>query len=593
MTGDGQARWRGRLGAGLMAAALVAGAWSAVTLLSGGFVLTGAFPVSSRDPWRPLGAAAFLFALAWLVHREGAGRTLRATTGRGPILLRRVALAAACAIFIAAAARNTGAAGGSDSSCYVLQADAFRHGQVALREPLARELPVAHAGAVFAPTGFLASPVDPYAAVPICGPGLAIAMAAASLAGGRAMMLVVPACGALLVWSTFLLGRRIDDDCCGAAASVLVAVSPIVLYQVVQPMSDIPAAALWVAATAAVARRDMRGAMAGGLLASAAVLVRPNLALPVPVLAGVLLAQPAPWRERSRLLAAFGAAAMPCLITLAWLNTRRYGSPLVSGYGETGALFALAHVQPNLARYTRWLIVTETPFVVLALVAPLWARRHLRRDAALVAATLLAIALIVSTYLAYTVFSDWWYVRFLLPALPLLLVLALAVWLSLGGNHPMARGALALVTCAILGAFYGHVARERRAFDLQSLESRFVLTGRYAGRALPDTAVVLAVQESGAVRHHGRRLTAMWDQLEPGELDRTIAWLTARGRPVFIALEDAETPLFRARFATQQFGRLDWPPQAEIHAAVRVFVYAAADRERFRRGVPLSPEHVR
>jgi 4-amino-4-deoxy-L-arabinose transferase-like glycosyltransferase len=370
-------------------------------------------------------------------------------------------------------------------------------------------------------------------------------------------------------------------------------VSPIALYQAVQPMSDVPAAALWVAATAAVARRDGHGAIAGGWLASAAVLVRPNLALPVPVLACVLLASRSPRRGRLRLVAMFVGAALPCLFALAWLNARRYGSPFVSGYGAAGALFALAHVPSNLQRYAGWLLSTETPFVLLACLAPWWAWRRRRREMPLAVATLVAVALIVSTYLAYTVFSDWWYVRFLLPAIPLALVLAAAVWLSLAGGRPIARGAIAIVTCVALGGFYVHVARERRVFELRSLESRFVLTGAYAARALPAGAVVLAVQESGAVRHHGGRLTAMWDQLDAADLDRGIGWLAARGRPVFIAVEDPEVPVFRARFAGQQFGGLDWPPRAVIHAPIRVLVYAAEDRARFRRGVPLSPEHVR
>lgn len=589
-TDRGLSRWRASVSALFAVAAVLAAAWAALIALSGGFALkTG---LSARNASRPLFVAAALLAIAWIVDRRSTRRVLAVIAGGRAQAAVRLALAAAAAVFVTAVAWNSAAAGGSDSSCYMLQAVAFREGQIALREPLAREIPIARPDAFFAPTGFLASPVERGAAVPICGPGLAIAMAAASLAGGAtAVALVVPACAALLAWFAFVLARRLDDEVCGVVTAVLVAASPIVIYQAVQPMSDIPAAALWVGAVAAAARRDARGAALAGLLGSAAVLVRPNLALPVAALAAFVVGRQAQPGVRLRAIAAFAVAALPCAIVLAWLNAERYGSPLVSGYGETSALFAWVHVGPNATRYARWLMWSETPVVVFALGAPYWAWRR-RRDAALVAAMGIGVVLIAGTYLAYSVFDDWWYVRFLLPAIPLLLAMAVAVLLAV---VPRPRARLALAVFLILGLvpWYLRVAAVGRAFDLHALESRFVKTGAYVDRATPASAVVLSVQQSGAVRYHGGRLSGMWDQLEPGELDGAIAWLERRGRPVFIALEDAELSRFRARFGAQQFGQLDWPPRAEIHGPIRVMVYAAGDRARYRRGEALIPEYVR
>ena len=194
----------------------------------------------------------------------------------------RVAAAAAACVLIAAVAWNTRAAGGSDSSCYVLQAEAFAHGRAALERPSAL-LPGAPA-AVFAPTGFVPSPRGAHDAVPICGPGLALAMAPAVLVGRDAVFLLVPAFAALAVWLTFAFGRQLDDAVTGAAAAVLVATSPIFLYQAVQPMSDVPAMALTLA-TFTLARRH---AAAAGACASLALLMRVNLA-PVVLLAVIAL----------------------------------------------------------------------------------------------------------------------------------------------------------------------------------------------------------------------------------------------------------------------------------------------------------------
>ena len=145
------------------------------------------------------------------------------------------------------------AAGGSDSSCYVLQAEAFAHGRATLSNPVAALLPDAPA-AVFAPTGFVPSRAQPAEAVPICGPGLALVMAGAFVVHRDAVFLVVPVFAALLVWLTFVFGRRVDDEVTGAAAAVLLACSPIFLYQAVQPMSDVPAAAVWLAALVLLGR---------------------------------------------------------------------------------------------------------------------------------------------------------------------------------------------------------------------------------------------------------------------------------------------------------------------------------------------------
>jgi hypothetical protein len=158
------------------------------------------------------------------------------------------------------------------------------------------------------------------------------------------------------------------------------------------------------------------------------------------------------------------------------------------------------------------------------------------------------------------------------------------VTLDLVRCAPRGRAVVAVCGCLILAAWYIHVAGTRQVFDLQALESRFLLAGQYAARALPPNAVVLSVQESGSVRYHGGRSTLMWDAIAPDALDRTIALLEAAGRPPFIVLEGAEEPRFRARFVGQRFGVLDWPPLAEIRAPVRVRIYDPAQRSRFFAG---------
>jgi len=241
-------------------------------------------------------------------------------------------------------------------------------------------------------------------------------------------------------------------------------------------------------------------------------------------------------------------------------------------------------VVPNLTRYPGWLVETETPFVALAAFAPAVLRGRPRRVAVAAAGI---VTLTVAIHLAYTVFDEWWYLRFLLPALPLLLVFSVMVL-----RRIVPRVAVA-AACAAIAAWGIHVAVRRQVFELQGLESRFRLTGEYAARALPANAVVFAVQQSGSARFHGGRASLSWDVIAPDALDGTIAWARARGFAPVIALEDEEAPRFRARFGTQAAGQLDWPPDAEIHAPVRVRIFDPGRRVEYTNGGRVQTEHIR
>src|SRR5688500_13300415 len=91
-------------------------------------------------------------------------------------------------------------AGGSDSYCYVHQAERWASGRLLVPEPLALAAPWPAAAATFTPAGHLPSRTAPGAIVPICPPGFSMLMALFQLAGGpAAMFAVVPLCGVVLL----------------------------------------------------------------------------------------------------------------------------------------------------------------------------------------------------------------------------------------------------------------------------------------------------------------------------------------------------------------------------------------------------------
>ena len=527
-------------------------------------------------------------------------------------------------VFAAGVHWGTFVVGGSDSYCYVHQAEAWAAGRLQQVEPLALEAPWPAAPLTFAPAGHIPSPTIRGAAVPICPAGLSIAMAPFLRVGtalGRpdAVFIVVPLFGALLIGAAYTLGARFST-CAGLSAALLVACSPAFLFQLMQPMSDVPAAALWVLAAACASSRNRRAPLWAGIATSGAILIRPNL-LPMGLVLGLhfLLPEseygagaameseyalpgartptpgirsdrtptpngrtPTPGGVRRALT--FALASAPGCSAVAVIQQVFYGSPFSTGYGPLTGLFALDHVVPNATRYATWMWQSHTPVWLIALAAPLLLPRRL---------TTLLFALIVANvicYLPYVVFNDWWYLRFLLPAIAMLLVLTAAT-IDVLLRGVKGRGlAVAAITAAICVLFVGE-ARGRQVFGLQQVERRYERAGLYVASHLPANAIVITSWESGSVRFYGHRKTVVWDVLDPMWLDRTIEYSRSRGLEPYLLFEAWEEPVFRQRFAGSMLARLDWPPAAEIAGQVRI--YRPDDRQRYLNGDAPPTDYAR
>ena len=514
----------------------------------------------------------------------------------------RVAIALlAAGVFAAGVHWGTFAVGGSDSYCYVHQAEAWASGRLQVVEPLALEAPWPDAPLTFAPAGHIPSPTVPGAHVPICPAGLSIILAPFTYVGAAftrpdAIFLVVPLFGALLVWATYRLGSRFSPDV-GLASALLVACSPEFLFQLMQSMSDVPAAALWVFAAVCATSRSRRAPLMAGFATSAAILVRPNL-LPL----GVVLAW---WfvqysdsgdgatqgveSSRHRTLtraAVFAAASAIGCIAVALIQQIFYGSPISSGYGSLSGLFAVGHIAPNAIRYARWIWQSHTPALLLAFVAPLLVPGRMTM-------WLLSFVVVnILCYLPYVVFNDWWYLRFLLPAIVVMLVLTMAAIDTHAMKMIPRRRRTLIVTFTLAGCVLFLIeARARNVFDLHRLEARYERAGSYVATHLPANALVITSWESGSVRYYGHRTTLVWDVLDPAWLDRAIAYTRMRGFEPYLLFETWEEPMFRQRFAGSPIAKLDWPPAAEIAGQVRI--YRPGDRDRYLGGEAAPTDYAR
>jgi len=584
--------WRIVAAAGACALAL-----AAVVAVAGGVDWPlGPLRLRIHQPWRLLAAGFGLIgASLWL-----GGVQFKAALARGwddrDAYARWIAAASALVAALVGLAKGTATAGSADAYGYVSQALLWLRGLPLQVELLAATVPWPRAEWSLSPLGYRPG-TEPGLIVPTYPPGLPLTMAVfAGFGGASAVYWVVPVLGGAAVWLTYLLGRRYSDPASGAAAALLLAASPVFLYQLVQPMSDVPVTAWWLL--------SLWGAAAGlpvvaGSGAAAAVMTRPNLApLAAVILAAVLTHAYSQHRKACATLRAVAAFALPLaasVVFLAWLNARLYGSPVASGYGPAADLFALRNVPVNAGRYVRWLLETQTPVVLAGVVAPFVAWLGRRRAAGVPSPAqgwigLVFAALVLACYLPYSPFEEWWYLRFLLPAIPVLLVLTTPLLVRLVSLAPAGvRAPLLVAGVALLGSYYVAVASEPSAFDLRRLESRYLAAGAFASRDLPPNAILLSVQESGPLRLYGGRTTVRFDQLDAQGLDAAVQFLDRAGYRPYFVLEAWEEAQFRDRFSRHSaLGLLDWPPMAEVGRPVKVRFFDPRDRRRFFAGEPVA-----
>jgi hypothetical protein len=495
---------------------------------------------------------------------------------------------------------GTFAAGGADSYAYVSQARLWLKGNPRIEQPWVRQLSFQLKEVAAAPLGYRPISADG-TIVPTVAPGLPLLMSLFErIFGANGPFLVVPLLGALAIWFTYLLGRDVTlSRGVGLGAAAMLLTSPVFLCYVMQPMTDVPMATGWtltcwlalreprrLSGSPAQLSRSAPWSFSAGLVAGSTLLIRPNLV-------ALALVPPAAWmwpcvrrlnRWRTCLLdmLIFFAGLLPGLLAIAFVNDRLYGSPFVSGYGRFRDLYSFDPVLVNLKNYGLWLIQAQTPLIFLAVV-PFVLRGSLRDDSARSSARAGLGALIVLTALSYVFYSAWdawFYLRFLLPALPAVFILTVAGIRSLASKLPsplhVLVGGLVYV---VLVAFSLKAGFDWSIFGQRASEQRYVKVARFVERFTTPNSVFIATQHSGSLRYYANRLTLRWDALPEGHLDWAIQELKEAGYRPYILLDHTEEPRFVARFAARNAaGKLDWRPIADIKGNTDVRIYDPGER---------------
>jgi hypothetical protein len=569
---------RPRLVRGLVLLAAVAVGWALVVMWTGGAVwFVGGVRISSRGPRNPALVALLSIAIAWVVATPGQrGRHLAGEYQRLTEWISRrvswvrlrppvVAAIAAIGIVVVGLTESAGVAGGSDSYGYVSQAHLWTTGSLKQEPVLLRPLASEVAADLLTPLGYLPTG-DGRTIAPTYSSGLPIVMAVFEWFAGRdSVFWVVPLLAGVLVWSTYRLGARLYSSAVGALAAVLVATaSPVLLQLTGAPMSDLPAAAWWTL-TFALASLDQRVAAVGaGIAAAAPILTRPNLGpvlvVAIAFLAARLIVARRPFRDVCLHVVLFALLAIPACFAVAALNIALWGSAVNSGYGPLGALFSVSNVWPNLLVYPR-AITTLIPVALLAPVALFVSRE---RFATLSLGSWAAVAVLV--YLPFPAYDSEHSLRFLIPAIPPLMVLASVAASSLGARLGQTHQIASLLVIATVANSGVHTARSLQAFDMEH-ERRYRAIGHYIARELPERAVLLAFLHSGSANYYSGRPTIRWDLLEASRLDSLVDMLRQRGYEPYLVIDAIERAAFHAQYrGHSRLGALDWQPLVGMYS---------------------------
>jgi hypothetical protein len=564
---------------------------SVVDIVTGGIRLTIAgHLVRSTEPFRPLVVAVVAFA----TYLSAGGRLADVVSWARRLVSadhRVFAGMLATVVLAVGLSYSATAVGGADTYGYVSEADLWMHGWPTIDQPWIRDVPWPRSDWTFSPLGYRPRDLDGGSTVlvPVYAPGLSLLMAVGKWIGGQeGVFWIVPLSGALLVLATYALGRRLSSSAAGLAGAWLVATSPVVIFMLMSSMNDVPVAAALAWAFYFLLGGTAASAVAAGLAAGAAILVRPNLVF----LAGIMgLWYVARLRyrgagERMRTGghgALFSGGAAAGAIAIAVINQHLYGSPFMSGYGTLDGMFAPEHFLPNARHYVSWFLRWQTPVALLGWAAIFVPQRRLwpaaRDRAAFVVIGLFVVAIWI-TYLFYLVFDDWWYLRFVLASWPFLLlgVGAAAAW-AYRAAAPFARAAV--VAGLIMLGVLGVVAVKRfGAFDVWRAERRYPSAARQVRARTPSNSIFISMLHSGSTRYYGGRMTMRYDTLPGHWLDEATAWFVSHGVHPYLLIDRTELATVRTRFAGQRtVAVLDRAPAFVYEGQQQVLLYdLAVDR---------------
>jgi len=456
-----------------------------------------------------------------------------------PILIRAAPWLALVAYALLLSHHIDTTAGPNDSGGYLNSAKllAAHHTAAWPRIPLPGQQPTGPTDlSPYLPGTFVATPDGRLAPTYPVGFPLLIAAVAQAIPLHAAVPIVILVQICLGVVLTFLLARQFDLSVGWASfAAALVGLSPIYLFQALQPQSDGPAL-VWVTGAIYFAWTSAKHpwhALLAGAATAVAILIRPSNTLALVPLAICL------WGLRRQLLF-WVIGGIPGAIFQFWYDRRLYGSGFSTGYGNAGDVssgFGLRFAPLTWHAYLHWLPAFLSPLIMLSLAGP-WLPHHPRRARLMLAAWAAVFLLFYTFY--WCTYDNWYNMRFVLPAAPALIVLALwsARWLCELWPVPLLlRWGAALVLLALL---IERSATERVFYWMHANRVN-ADAAEWARDHLPSNAVVVGKHITGPLFYYSD-LAILRTDSKPAQSPAFYAELAQAGRPVYALTFHWERP---------------------------------------------------
>ena len=370
--------------------------------------------------------------------------------------------------------------------------------------------------------------------VPTYPPGLPLhLLIAAQVVGWDHAAILVNVLGALLSgWLTFLLARKYChlSPAWALASTLLLWACPLFVFFSLQPMSDMPSTGWCLLAffSALNSRQRATWGLLAGIAVGIAVLLRPtNLFVMLPVL--MIL------RGSFKAWGLLVLGGLPFAVIQIGYNLKAYGEILTTGYGDISTLLQSEFVAHNSIHFAQWIPQLLTPAIILAVAIP-WLLDYYPRLIPAMIAWIVALIAFYTFY--YHAGETWWYLRFILPVFPFLILAALMVGQRLAEyiRSPWLRTILPLVLLGSALSYQFHMNRQLIVTHVKHADRAYYDTNEWLLNNVPDDAIMLAMQASGSLHYYTDFPLVRYDLASPEKLARVLESARQHGQPIYAPL---------------------------------------------------------
>ena len=395
------------------------------------------------------------------------------------------------------------------------------------------------------------------------------------LFGAAGIFWIVPLMSAAVVVLTYVLARNLISPPAGLVAGLLMLSYPAFLFMGAQHMSDNPATLISVLSFVLLLCTP-GGWLIDLLLGSVlglGVWIRPNMVLIIPPIFAWLLYQ----RQYRRMFWVMAGGSWLALL-MAYYNSLWFGSAAQSAQSASGlGVQYRPFVEPFFQHLLN--INNQQLFIGgIGLIAGI-AFNRVSLEVRLLFVTTTLIFLVFFSF--YSSGQGVWSYRFLLPVMPLVVVVQTGFFMALYkpslSRQPKQLACTTMFCAGLLGntLFSLYLAERYNVFSIRELESRYVVMAQKAQKHVKQPAVILSYQHGLSMRIYTDfptlRLFTPVDTLVP-----VLEKLARKGAQIYLAMENWERKrlLKRWKKSGEAGQRLtDKLHKVDEHQKLRLFLY--------------------